>query len=329
MTPSDDARQSVAAIYDASEQALKDACADYKRAVVEIVGPVAGEHYVTTRVKTRRSLIRKLAKNGAGSLRGWSEITDKVGVRVICSTKRERKAAARALELHSWASCRREDKKAGTQKLEYTGIHVTVHGGEHLDSLGGPILCEIQVRTRAQDAWSVVSHKLTYKGFIKLPRGARRVVWRLSVLAEMFDDDIQRMFKKRESMPAFEMARALEYLDERYGQVLGEPGAGPGDLDIISVLWEAYTPEERASFSRLIETYLADHVDIPDQIRAHLPGAVGYMENRDWLSTQPEVLAILERACTNEHLLAAAVAGTELSDSVQKVCSSYGIYLPE
>lgn len=325
----DEARQSVASVYDASEEALIAACNDYERLVSEIVKPVAGEHYVTSRVKTRRSLIRKLAKDGSGSLRGWGEITDKVGVRVICSTKRERKAAAQALEGFAWASCTREDKKAGTKKLEYTGIHITVHDGQRLDSLGGPILCEIQVRTRAQDAWSVVSHKLTYKGFIKLPRGARRVVWRLSVLAETFDDDIQRMFKKRESMPVYEMARALEYLDERLGEVLGEPGAGPGDLDIMGILWDAYTTDERADFSQLISKFLTDHHEIPDQIRAHQPGVAGYMESRDWLSTQPEVLAILERGTNNEFLLASAVSGSELSDSVHKVCDSYGIYLPD
>lgn len=328
MTPEDMARRSVASIYDASEEALKSACADYRRIVREVVKPVAGDHYVTSRIKTRRSLIRKLAKDGSSSMRSWSEITDKVGVRVICSTKRERKAAARALENHGWSSCTREDKRAGTRKLEYTGIHVTVHDRAHVDALGEPILCEVQVRTRAQDAWSVVSHRLTYKGLIKLPRGARRVVWRLSVLPEMFDDDIQRLFKKRESMPAFEMARALEYLDERYGAILGEPGAGPADLDIMAVLWSAYTPEDRASFSDLIEHYLADHAEICDQIRAHQPGAVGYMESRDWLSTQPEVLAILERGTNSEHSLAAAVVGTELSDSVEKVCAAYGIYLP-
>lgn len=329
MTSKDETRQSIAAIYDASESALREACADYASIVGVIVKPVAGEHYVTSRVKARRSLIRKLAKDGGGSMRGWSEISDKVGVRVICSTKRERKAAARALEQHGWVACHREDKKAGTQKLEYTGIHLTVDDGEHKDSLGGAILCEVQVRTRAQDAWSVVSHKLTYKGFIKLPRSARRVVWRLSVLAEMFDDDIQRMFKKRESMPEYEIARALEYLDDKFGAMLGEPGAGPGDLDIMSVLWSAYTPDEQASFSTLISDYLAGHQGLSEQIRSHQPGETGYMESRDWLSTQPEVLAVLERASSNEYLLAEAVAGTELADAVYKACSAYGIHLPD
>lgn len=323
-----DERQSVASIYDASRRDLKRAEKTYLRVVKKIVRPEVAEPYFTSRVKDRRSLIRKLAKDQGGSLRGWAEITDKVGVRVVCSTKRERKAVARALERHQWASCVREDKEAGTQKLEYTGIHVTVHDGDQVDSLGEPILCEIQVRTRAQDAWSVVSHKLTYKGLVKLPRRAKRVVWRLSVLPEIFDDEIHRMFKKRESMAEFRMAKALEYLDERYGEVLGEPGAGPGDLDIMSVLWKAYSAEEQASFQDLIEKYLSDNVQIPGEIRAHQPGVEGYMESRDWLSTQPEVIAILERGTNSEYMLAEAVAGTDLSDSIEKVCNSYGIYLP-
>lgn len=329
MTENADPRRSVAQVYDASKPALDAALKAYNAQVCTLVAPVAGEHYVVGRVKTRRSLIRKLAKDGSEVLRGWNEITDKVGLRVIVSTKRDRKAVARVLEQHGWTSCAREDKRARTKMLEYTGVHVTVHDGCQVDSQGGPILCEIQIRTRAQDAWSVVSHKLTYKGLIKLPSSAERVVWRLSVLAEIFDDDIQRMFKKRESMPAFEMARALEYLDDKYGEVLGEPGQGPGDLDIMSVLWEAYSPEERANFRDLIDSFLADHSDLSSQIVERQPGSAAYMESRDWLSTQPEVIAILERAMANEHMLAHAASGSELDDSIHKLCGSYGIYLPE
>ena len=67
MTSKDETRQSIAAIYDASESALREACADYASIVGVIVKPVAGEHYVTSRVKARRSLIRKLAKMAAAA----------------------------------------------------------------------------------------------------------------------------------------------------------------------------------------------------------------------------------------------------------------------
>lgn len=328
MTTASGASLSTGDIYTASKPALDAALKAYELAVKSIVKPVAGEHYVSGRVKAKRSLIRKLAKDGNGSLRSWEQITDKVGVRVICSTKRERKAAAAALEQHGWAECKREDKKAKKQGLAYTGVHVTVHDGEQVDSEGLPILCEVQVRTRAQDAWSVVSHKLTYKGLIDLPKKFQRVVWRLTVLTEIFDDDIQRMFKKRESLPAYEVARAIEYLDDKYEMLLGEPGGVPDDLDIMNVLWNAYSDDERSRFSQIIAEFVEDASDLQDHLRTHQPGAPGYMDSRDWLFTQPEVLAVLERGVHNEHMLMHAVTNTDLAEIVTKTCAAYGIALP-
>ncbi|MCS5714692.1 RelA/SpoT domain-containing protein [Herbiconiux sp. CPCC 205716] len=328
MTTVSGASLSTADIYTASKPALDAALVAYETAVKAIVKPVAGEHYVSGRVKAKRSLIRKLAKDGNGSLRSWEQITDKVGVRVICSTKRDRKAAAAALEQYGWAECRREDKRAKKQGLAYTGVHVTVHDGTQLDSERLPILCEVQVRTRAQDAWSVVSHKLTYKGLIDLPNKLQRVVWRLTVLTEIFDDDIQRMFKKRESLPAYEVARAIEYLDDKYETLLGEPGGVPDDLDIMNILWNAYTAEERARFSEIIASFIDESPDLSKQIANHQPGKLGYVDSRDWLFTQPEVLAVLERGTRNEHMLVHAVSNTDLADVVTKTCAAYGVVLP-
>ena len=317
----------VAEIYAQSEDSLNEALKVYKKAVKRIVRPTAGEHYVTGRVKAKRSLIRKLSKDGDGSRRSWDQITDKVGIRVVCSTKRERDATAKALERYGWESCDREDKRPGEQQLQYSGIHLTVSDGRQRDAAGGAILCEIQVRTRAQDAWSVVSHKLTYKGVVALPSKFKRVVWRATVLTEIFDDDIQRMFKKRESLPAYDVARAVEYLDQEFETLLGEPGGEVQDLDIMNVLWNAYTPEERGRFTELIDEFLDTETDLRRVILDHQPGQGAYLDSHDWLYTQPEVLAVLERGKRNEHMLLHAVENTDLDQIVVRTCDAYGIVL--
>lgn len=305
---------------------LEEANSKYRRLVRAIVGPVAGEHYVTSRVKTARSLIRKLSKT-PGVSREWGSITDKVGVRVVCSTKRDCKAARRALEAHGWESCVTEVKTGKADKLFYAGTHVTVDDGVSKDSLGGAILCEVQIRTRSQDAWSVVSHKLLYKGLVKPPRRVVRVINRLTAVVEIFDDEVQRMFKKRESLPAYELARAVEYLDDRYEALLGEPGGAPTDLDIITVLWAAYEESERARFAELIGEYLDEEPDLGVRLREHQPNSASYVDSRDWLSTQPEVIAVLERAKHRESLLVDAIRDTDLEDIVRKTCSAFNIVL--
>lgn len=319
---------SPARIYADSLPLLQEANSSYRELVREIVGPVAGEHYVTSRVKAARSLIRKLNKT-PGVAREWESITDKVGVRVICSTKRDCKAARRALESHGWTSCLTEVKSGKADRLFYAGTHVTVDDGLSKDAVGGPILCEIQIRTRSQDAWSVVSHKLLYKGMIKPPRRITRVIHRLTAVVEIFDDEVQRMFKKRESLPAYELARAVEYLDDRYEALLSEPGSAPTDLDIITILWDAYADDEKPRFVELIDSFLDDAADLGTQLRSRQPGSKAYIDSRDWLSTQPEVLAVLERATHRESLLLDAIRDTDLEDIVRKTCDSFHIVLED
>lgn len=328
MTDKGAPQTSPAKIYTDSLPMLTDADEAYRERVRQIVGPVAGEHYITSRVKAARSLIRKLSKT-PGVVREWETITDKVGVRVICSTKRDCKAARRALEAYGWASCVTEVKSGDVDRLFYAGTHVTVDDGVSKDAVGGPILCEVQIRTRSQDAWSVVSHKLLYKGLIKPPRRITRVIHRLTAVVEIFDDEVQRMFKKRESLPAYELARAVEYLDDQYEALLSEPGGAPTDLDIITILWDAYEEDERPRFAELIDRYLNEATGLATQLRAHQPGADSYIDSRDWLSTQPEVLAVLERATHRESLLVDAIRDTDLEDIVRKTCDSFNIVLTE
>lgn len=320
--------ESASQLYVGAKPHLDAALKTYKNSLRVVLRPVSGEFYVTGRVKSARSLIRKLRRDPSNP-REWASITDKVGLRVICSSKRELRAIDRAICSHPWASYKREKKSGQYNELFYPGIHITVDDGESIDHHGEPILCEIQVRTRAQDAWSVVSHKLLYKGVIDPPKRMKRVINRLTVVVEMFDDEVHRMFKRRERLPMYEAAIALELLDDQYEQILGEPTDGAPDLDIMNILLNAYTAEERERFNELVSEFCSEHAnEIREQLKAHQPTSPGYIEARDWLFTQPEIIAILERSRTREALLVHAVERTELAESVRKACSAVGRELP-
>lgn len=320
--------QSASATYAAAKHSLDNALADYEQGLRAAVAPVIGDHYITGRVKTARSLIRKLRKDPSNP-REWESITDKVGLRVICSTKRDCKLADKAIILQGWTVLERQMKTGRHDRMFYPGIHFIVSNGTSFDHLGNPIPCEIQIRTRAQDAWSVVSHKLLYKGVIKPPKKMMRVITRLTVVAEMFDDEVHRMIKRREHLPMYEAAVALELLDDKFEEIVGEPSDGAMDLDIMNVILTAYTPEERSRFAEIVADFCSERADeIRQQIEAHQPGVAGYVEARDWLFTQPEIISILERGRARESMLAHAVADTELEESVRKACSAIGIVLP-
>lgn len=326
--PNQLAGETASQLYVGAKPYLDGALETYSEALKELLVPLQAEAYVSGRVKSARSLIRKLRKDPSNP-REWASITDKVGLRVICSSRRELKAIDKAICDHRWVDCKREKKSGEYNELFYPGVHITVDDGESVDHRGEAILCEIQVRTRAQDAWSVVSHKLMYKGVIEPPRRMKRVINRLTVVVEMFDDEVHRMFKRRERLPMYEAAIALELLDDQFERILGEPTDGAPDLDIMNILLNAYTPEERGRFNEIVSTYCAEHRDeIREQLIAHQPASPDYMEARDWLFTQPEIIAILERSRAREALLVHAVERTDLAESVRKACSAIGRELP-
>jgi ppGpp synthetase/RelA/SpoT-type nucleotidyltranferase len=318
-----------AATYRAAESHLNTARKHYEKTIKELLAGKAGEHYVISRVKTARSLIRKLREDPA-TPRSWESITDKVGARVICTTKADCEAAAELIQAGPWA-LKRYDKKKETKKnrLFYPGIHIEIEAPGIVDHAGAPVWCEVQIRTRAQDAWAVASHKLTYKGVVTPPRKMRRLIDRLTIFVEVFDDEIHRLFKKREKLPMYAQGLALEHLETKFEEISGDPAEVAKDLSIMSILMGAYDEAEFARFNELIDDFCAKRTDLAELVREHGYRSESYDDRHDWLYTQPEVLMVLERATNKKYKLAHVVAPTDLAGVVRSTCIAAGLTLPE
>ena len=316
------------AMYRDSKPSLDAALRAFEDETRAVVNANVADAYVTGRVKGARSLIRKLREDRRNP-RAWTSIRDKVGVRVICSTKKDCATANEVLG-GRWTLLDRKVKKAGPDKLFYPGIHLIVEDPGIVDQNGDSIPCEIQIRTRAQDAWSVVSHKLQYKGLVKPPRRMRRVINRLTVVVEMFDDDIHRLFKKRAKLPSYATAVALEKAELAYERVTGDPNDGASDLTMMNTLLGAYADSERPEFGNLIDLFCDEERAVLARLIAdHQPILDTYVDSRDWLYSQPEVIAVLERASNRPFLLANAIRDTDLEDVVRRTCISAGKPLPD
>lgn len=312
-------------LYRAAKPHLDAALESYLTEVRAVVDATVSDALVHGRVKSARSLIRKLRKDPSNP-RTWESISDKVGIRVICATRADCKAVDGALRSR-WPDSDREVKKGAVDRLYYPGIHLSVTEEGFHDHEGSSLPCEIQIRTRAQDAWSVVSHKLLYKGVIEPPARMQRMIHRLTVVVEMFDDDVHRLFRKRRRLPMYEAALTLEALEGEYEAVTGEPVDGSPDLSIVSTLLQAY--ESPSEARKAVADYcLSERDDVADLLLRHLPEADTYVDSRDWLFTQPEVLLVLERSNAKPFLLAHAIENTDLEDVVRKVCISAERPLP-
>jgi len=311
------------ALYRAAKPYLDTARVEFTKRVEEISGGVA-DRYVTGRVKTPRSLIRKLRERE----RTWDSITDKVGLRVICTSRADCRVVEELLCAGPWDVVSREVVKGKFNELYYQGIHLEISAADVLDDRGVPIVCEVQIRTRAQDAWSVASHKLAYKGPVKPPKKMRRLIDRLTILVEVFDDEVVRLFKRRRKLPMYREAVVLEHLDAMYHHLTGEVAEQTKDVAIASQLVGAYAADEIATIEQLVDAFCAAHPDLSDLIEQHAPTAEGYNDSADWLFTQPEILMVLERASTRPHMLLDTVHRTDLEGVVRSSCISAGLELP-
>lgn len=327
MTPAGTARDP-GELYREAKPFLDSARLYFEAEVRKLISGKVSDQYVTGRVKTARSLIRKLREK-PGHPRSWSSITDKVGVRVICSTQADCKEVDYLIRASSLRLVKRKVMRGKPEELFYPGTHLIVEADTVVDHEGNAIPCEIQVRTRAQDAWSVVSHKLLYKGVITPPKRMQRVIKRLTVVVEMFDEDVQRMFVQRRRLRMYNTAIALEYIDRQYENLTGEPAEGFPNLAIMTILLNAYSKEELGNFEHLLEEFCKrEKVRVSELIVSHGPSSQDYVDSRDWLYSQPEILSVLERASTRPYLLLNAVQETDLEDVVRKSCISAGIVLP-
>lgn len=319
-----------ATTYRAAKPFLDAALEHYQGTVTGLLKGQVPEHYVIGRVKTARSLIRKLREHPTDP-RTWDSITDKVGVRVICTTRKDCDTATRFITNGPWTVLKTERKKGKHDKLFYPGIHIEIEAGSDpaaVDHTGTPIVCEVQIRTRAQDAWAVASHKLIYKGAGTPTKKMRRLVDRLTIFVEVFDDEIHRLFKKRSKLPGYTEAITLEHLEDTYERLSGEPAEGAKDLSIIAILMGAYADTERPNLTDLVNQYCVDTPDVARVIQAHSYNADGYRDQTDWLFTQPEVLIVLERAKAKPYRLLHAVTNTDLEDVVRATAISAGTPLP-
>lgn len=320
MTGAGKQMQDPAAMYRAAEPHLMRALEWYKNEVSGLLRGRVPEHYVIGRVKTARSLIRKLRERPSDP-RSWESITDKVGVRIICTTKADCESVVTLLHDGPWTVRKVDRKKAKRHdQLFYPGIHVDLEAPDVADHTGAAVQCEVQVRTRAQDAWAVASHKLTYKGTLKPPKNMRRLVVRLTIFVEVFDDEIHRLFKKRGKLPLYAEALALEHLEAAFETVSGEPAEGTKDLSIVAILMDAYDDSEKHHVAELVEAYCASAPGLADLVKAHGYRSESYHDPRDWLFTQPEVLVVLERLQTKPFRLLHAVRNTDLEEVVRDTC---------
>lgn len=158
--------------YRGKRKSLQKARAKLRSLLKEAITQIEDKQLVraqlgSVRIKDIGSLRKKAAKNDWSAERAFRECGDLVGGRVVCSNTKD---VYRFVELlkenlsSDWEPYDIQDQILKPNKHGYRALHVNLG----LDVGETPlhperIPCEIQIRTRLQDAWAELSHNDIYK----------------------------------------------------------------------------------------------------------------------------------------------------------------------
>ena len=159
-------------------------------------------HYVTSRVKTKVSTLRKLQRPDK-DYTGIGDLTDVLGIRIVTYFPDDVDAVAEVVRREFLIDPQNSiDKRAALDpdRFGYLSLHFVAKLNESRASLAeyrqyGDVAFEIQVRSILQHAWAEIEHDLGYKSAAAIPAEIRRRFSRLAGLLELADAEFAEIKK--------------------------------------------------------------------------------------------------------------------------------------
>lgn len=287
--------------------------------------------HIKVRAKEVSSFVKKLRKYGDDC---WEKTTDKVGAQLVVHTLGEvqhlytvLKAGIDGLEFVDETD--KSPSNRNPKVFGYSGIHVQMRFLDITASGNEPIECEIQLRTQTQDAWAYLEHGLVYKPVIDpSPRIARKIE-RLSVLVEIFDEEVDSMIAELEQDPRYDSALLLHEAERWFFTFVSEPGERELSLEVIDQIKSSMSVDQPADYAQMLAAFVGEHrKQIEDALREYGAGSPFEGEFNYLLFTQPESLILWERIQNARLALAGTVRGSEIEPAVAALADVWGQSLP-
>ena len=158
-------------------------------------------HSVAQRIKPLSSIVEKAQRMKMSD--PLLKMHDVVGLRVVCLFLSDVERIGDLIK--EKFTVVKEDNKIEGQEVSsfgYMSHHFVVqmrpeYSGPRYDAIAD-LMCEIQVRTIAMEAWATASHYLDYKTELAVPRELRRDFFALSGLFYVADRHFEMFFRARE-----------------------------------------------------------------------------------------------------------------------------------
>jgi len=261
------------------------------------------ETVVLWRAKDTLAFVKKALRKGY--VDPLAQIGDKAGVRVIVHYLDDvavvEEVVSEICEVHA-----REAKfdALDYDKLGYLGVHLEVQARDDLVATAktgtvSGLRAELQIHTKAQSAWAVVSHQLLYKAPLELPTDIKRGITRLVALVELFDGEVQRFRQAIEEDPNFKELTVIQALDDRIIRFTERrPDRALSALSVPALV-RLYDIQPEQVVSDRIEPFLVANIDKLTELYGRYRGDM----RANPLLFQPEALMIFERLDTDSDRL--------------------------
>ncbi len=236
---------------------------------------------LTHRIKEDDSLLKKmLFKN-----KTYSEINDKAGVRAVLHFLSDLELSDALIQATFKDRIVKRENKMETsdeKTFGYLSIHYDISS---YTSSTTPVICELQLRTVCQNAWSELAHILSYKPDIELPVNIKREVNALSALMEIADNQFQTILDMINKLPTSSPVRILKALDAFFYSHIAAWYDTEMSHYFLSDITCLYNPGE--DIVRILQTFIEKNGDDIASIAAKRKEVLFF--------SQPEIVVILER----------------------------------
>ena len=204
-------------------------------------------HSLTSRIKTFDSLNNKANRKDISN--PFKEINDIVGIRVVVLLRSDLEKVENLIT-NNFDIISKDNKidDMDTSSFGYMSNHFIV---KLKDVYNGPrynfikdLVCEIQIRTIAMDAWATISHYLDYKTEHDVPKELKKDFYALSGLFYVADTHFELFYKERDESKQNAEKDIIENKDIEI------------NLDTLSAYLQDKFPDKGASPSEYISELL-------------------------------------------------------------------------
>jgi ppGpp synthetase/RelA/SpoT-type nucleotidyltranferase len=252
----------IATAYEAERPRYERLAALIAKAVGDDLEALRMEVVVQHRSKDVRSFVKKTLRKGYTN--PLKEIGDKAGVRVIVHYKADVETVVDVVSRH----CLITDRESKLDALEYDqlgylGVHLAVTPRDTLlgtanGDLSG-LSAEVQIHTKAQSAWAVVSHDQLYKSPLEIPSDLKRTIMRLVALVELFDDEVVRFQQQLKDHPDSKEMKVLEPLDDLLVEFTSRRPDKALSAMIVPTLVRLYDKEPETVIADVVRLFVEEH----------------------------------------------------------------------